>query len=80
MSKLQSGIKRSIQEKGRDKAIQKLSWALWSAFYHMELDEIAGAIVNKTIDGNDHPAFRKLAEDLLSRMENEGLTVIARGF
>lgn len=42
--------------------------ALWEAYYHNELDEIASAIEDNEIDGNDHPALKLTAEKLLNRL------------
>lgn len=44
--------------------------ALWQAFWHNELDELAGAISSHKVDGNDHPVFANTAKNLVRRLED----------
>lgn len=48
--------------------------ALWQAFYHGELDELARCVLTCGIDGNDHPALRKAGRQLAQRLQGCSLT------
>lgn len=48
--------------------VDMLREAIWEAYFHNELDEIAGYIEAHYIDGNDHPLLTKAAQSIYDRL------------
>ena len=47
---------------------KQLADALWQAYYHNDLDDLASDIHFHTIDGNDSPIFHETARAIIRRL------------